>query len=315
MRFIGTIVLILLMIQFSLAQKTIIWENKKVTDFEYSPDSSLIYAALEKTISAYNFTTKKIVNNINIGVDIYKLDLSKDSNKLAIALSDSTILVYNTTNNSVLFKIKNLNSIANIIKFSTYGNYLLAGLRNGFLAVIDAYNGAVVKKVPAHTGEVTGIALCDNLKMFATCGSDGNVCIWDLLDYSLLSVEHSHSNWARNIVFKDDGSNLYSCGDDGKVISYLTNARIIRTKECISSNTFPQWILGIDYKNKNAVAFSSLSGKIKILLNYEITCTYNVHSHVYKLKFFTNNDDRLIVTVATDNGVQILDAKYFKSRL
>jgi WD40 repeat protein len=314
MKLLSITIFVLIIYQNSVAQPTIIWDNKKVIDFEYSTDSSLIYAALGKTISVYNIKEKKIIGDINMGSDIYKIAVSGDSNKLALALSDSTILLYNLTGSTNLFKIKNLNAIANSIKFISLGHTLLAGLRNGFLIVVDVLSGKIVKIIQAHTGEITAIALFESQSIFSTSGSDGNVCVWDLRDFKLLSIEHVHSNWVRNIVFNNDGSVLYSCGDDGKVIAYFLRNGIIRTQETESNNIFPQWILGIDYKSPNALAFSTLSGNVKVLLNNEIAYTFKLHSKIYKLKYFTNKDSRVILTVATDNGVQILDAKYFKSR-
>jgi ribosomal RNA-processing protein 9 len=76
---------------------------------------------------------------------------------------------------------------------------------------------SVAGKHPGHTDHITGLAMCSDGSLLASCSRDANVIIWNPTTYALLKQFSGHRGAVMGVAFRTGTRQLYSCGVDRSV--------------------------------------------------------------------------------------------------
>lgn len=294
------------------AQNIIHLGQDDVYDFRFSPNGSLVYMQNKKSVSIWDIQKKSMIGSLERGADnsIISLDITKDSSLLVASSLDSVIAIWSLTNYALLKKIKT-NSIANKVAFGNSNKIVFAGLRNGDLIMINTQTGDITMRKESGLKEVTCICISDNMEVMAISGSDGIIQMLNPITFNIYGQEKIHSNFVRDLAFSDDGKQLYSCGDDGKVVCSSINYKILEKDHNVHKKLRKPWIMSLDFMSPHVIAYASLRGKV-IIKSIESQYSYHVSEKIFKMHFMPQKNGYIVVGLATNNGLEIVWATKMK---
>ncbi|MEX2185142.1 MAG: hypothetical protein WD875_00040 [Pirellulales bacterium] len=105
----------------------------------------------------------------------------------------------------------------NAIEFSPDGKSVVAAHADGVLRRWNIADGALVAKLPAHTGAALDVAISPDGKQVASGGEDKLIRIWDAESGKESLRLAGHSGAVTCVAFSADSKYLYSAAADGTV--------------------------------------------------------------------------------------------------
>jgi WD40 repeat protein len=296
------------------AQEIIQLGRGDVYDFCFSPQGSLAYLTNGKSVEIWDINKKTIVSSLDNGhyKSIISLDITKDSTFLVASSLDSVIVIWNLTNYTILKKVK-IKSIANKVVFNNNGSGVIAGLRNGDLLYINSFSGEIIHNIETGQKEVVSIAILDKAGLIATSGAGGIIQLWNSDSFIMSDQISIRSSFIREIVCGTDEKQIYTCGDDGKVLCYNIKDKKQDKGFYLYNNFFKKsWIMSLDLLNSQIIAYANIRGDI-FIEDYPIRYYYHISDNIFKLHFLPKNSI-IVVGLASNNGLKIIWASKMKSK-
>lgn len=84
----------------------------------------------------------------------------------------------------------------------------------------EASSGNLIEAFSGHESWVLGVAAHPDGSHFASSSSDNTVKLWDIPQRTCIVTTKDHTDQVWSVAFNDDGSEMATCGDDGKLITY-----------------------------------------------------------------------------------------------
>ncbi len=106
------------------------------------------------------------------------------------------------------------------VTFSTNGQLVATGQRNGTVKLWYAANGAEVATLRGHRDWVRALAFTRDDRLLATGSDDGTIRVWDVARNHGNRLSHKHRGNVRAVAFSPDGSMLLS-GADGEAAIWI----------------------------------------------------------------------------------------------
>jgi WD40 repeat protein/serine/threonine protein kinase len=90
-------------------------------------------------------------------------------------------------------------------------------LANALVNLTASLTAWPVQKLRAHSSRVTGVAFSPARDLLATCGMDGQTCLWDARTFKSVAVLPGHGSGVRCLAFSPEGSRLATGGNDATI--------------------------------------------------------------------------------------------------
>jgi len=258
----------------------IIETNTNISNACFSNQGNLIATGSYKGIvRIWNSITGSQIASFSLPKEslISCLSFSPDDKKVAIALDNNSIEIYDIENKKIDFKLTEgvtqilqdgfvKSAWINSINYSPNGLYLAAAGDDKVVRVWDVKNGLLVNSFKDHTSKVLTVQFSPDGSLIITASQDNTARIWDVEQKKLITTLR-HNNWVLGAFFSKDGKKTITFSGDNYVSIWNTNdaSKIASLKHPLS------------------VKYASLS-----------------------------SNDKVLITVAEDNCIRFWDFEKFK---
>ncbi|RLI56332.1 MAG: hypothetical protein DRP09_06875 [Candidatus Thorarchaeota archaeon] len=114
------------------------------------------------------------------------------------------------------------------------GRYLLCGSKvppasneSGVVTIWDFELGVQLKRIEAHQGHVTALAMTADSNYVLSGGQDGQVHLWDMETGTLLKTMSGHNSSVISIYVTNDGQHLITGSSDGTVRAWILRGGVL----------------------------------------------------------------------------------------
>jgi len=147
------------------------------------------------------------------------LSWSPDGTKLAIAIADGSIWIWDVTRQNVSQILKGHDDLTLSVAWSPNGNYLATGSSDNTIIIWGIETGEPAYFLEGHTHGVTAVSWSPDGLLIASGSHDMTLRIWDGVTGEQVAVIESPS-WIDGIAWSFDGSFLATANKDGNIRVY-----------------------------------------------------------------------------------------------
>ena len=144
-------------------------------------------------------------------------------NQVAVAFSDNTIRIIDTTSMDVLHELRGHKNSVFAAKYHPSGKYVLSGGRDAQLKVWDSMADYVMREsIAAHLYTINDVIFRPDGRYFVTVSMDKAIKLWDAHNFRLLKVldKHRHAghgNSVNKLLWMNYHDLLVTCSDDRSI--------------------------------------------------------------------------------------------------
>lgn len=206
---------------------------------------------------------------------------------------------------NIPFTIQNKSAVL-ALKYIEKHHYLLIGLFNGNLHVIDTENKKEIKFLPYHKEALFNITYDEVHDRIFLLSGDGTVSVWSS-DFKLIKSILLGTDKIRHMeILQEKGIAVFSCGDGFVRIMNLYSLEIIHeflAHDKVNISRF--------HPTKKVLLTGGKDALLKVWnyeANYQHVLTIPAHNWaLYSILFSTNN--KYMITASRDKSMKIWDAQ------
>lgn len=190
----------------------------EILSLAISSDSSILNSSDLKSIHIWSIPKRFLISTIPINSPALSLCLYKNSALLLSAHENSSITIYDISNESAPCKLKEKlsgNSGINSLKLSVNQDFLFSAHDNNKILVWDSGTLEKVEKLEGHTNKVT--CLCINERILVSGSDDKSLIIWNLTTFKPTSL-NGHKWSVSSLSFTHDNNFIISASYDSTLI-------------------------------------------------------------------------------------------------
>lgn len=227
---------------------------------------------------------------------------------LLASVSDTTILIWDTSNGKLLNKMSVKNAKISCVSFSIDGANIAAGMDNGSVHVYNVKTGQkVLTMKESHTEKVRYLTYISDGSIIVSASADRSVMFWSAEDGSRLRVMPD--------LHKDDVLYLAFSNDYRRMVTASADATIkiwdIQTDTLVTSLAgHEDWVRSVTFhpKDNNYLLSASDDGCIRLwnLATMRDTVFHRANSYVTRAVY--SSDAKNIVASYRDGSVRVWDA-------
>lgn len=228
---------------------------------------------------------------------------------LLASVSDTTILIWDTSNGKLLRKISRQKEKVSCISFSNDGSNIAVGMDNGSVCVYNVKTGHEVLTMPErHAARVRHLTYISDGAIIVSASADKSVMFWSVEDEKRLKVMPDiHTKDVLYLAFSNDYRRMATASADDtiKVWDIQTDtllASLAGHKDWVRSVTF-------NPKDNNCLLSASDDGSIRLwnLETLRDTVFHRANSYVTRAVF--SPDAKNIVASYRDGSVRVWDVE------
>lgn len=191
----------------------------KILKVKFIPGrNTLISSGSDYQVRSWNLLTNEETLIYENAAGISDIDVDPNGSGVIIATNSNAVIFHNikTKNSFTLFQ----HSIPiSSITFDHEGRQIAVGDQTGRLIVLNASNGAVIKKIKGHGSSIVQLRFSPDNRLLASSDKSGGIKIWNVFNWNNLPIEiREHKSRVEAIEFSPDGKNLLSTSNDGNFI-------------------------------------------------------------------------------------------------
>ena len=142
---------------------------------------------------------------------------NSDGNYLTTGGFDKKIVVWNTSNYSIVKEISGLDDIPLDIIFSNDDKYIISAGKDNKITVWDFQTGNKISTLEGHSDDVTSISICQNNNYIVSGSKDKSIIVWDLKTYGRVYTLTGHTAEVNSVCFSNKGDKIISGSADRTV--------------------------------------------------------------------------------------------------
>ncbi len=212
--------------RWSLSQATgshlLVGHKSRVWAIAFSPDTKILASGSEEpTVQLWDTASNRLLASLPADDQIMALAFSPDGKTLITGSRRGTVAAWDAASRRTRYVVETRDDAITSVAFSSDGTRFAAGFAGGKVRVWDAENGAETSRIQAHRGDVGSLAFFPNRATIVpykntlfTCGEDGFVKSWNILEKSLRLRDVIAISSPRTIAVSPDGRMLgAACAD------------------------------------------------------------------------------------------------------
>ena len=160
--------------------KTLVEDDDDVRALAFSRNGKYLASGYKHNkVHVWDTSTWKKICSINTSKPVNSLSFNGDSNVLAIARDDDTILLWDIKKDKTHNELKGHTNDVKAIAYSPDGLRLASGSRDNSAIIWDAISGDKIKVLNGHANNVEAISYSPDGKYLVTGSNDNSIVIWD----------------------------------------------------------------------------------------------------------------------------------------
>lgn len=165
--------------------------NDWILSVAYSPDNKYFAAG---TYSGFAYIWQNgsgsLIKKVTIGRQVWGLDISPNSMKIAASSYDSMRVVVFSPAGNILLKTQKFDQKVGTVKFARNSNDIFVGMSNGKLLLLRGDNGSEIQRFIGHNRLIWSIDISKDGSQVLSCSEDNTAKIWNLNGRILRSIKH-----------------------------------------------------------------------------------------------------------------------------
>jgi WD40 repeat protein len=171
----------------------------------------------DNTIRLWDAITGQMVQRLHSGkTTVHDLEFSPDGRRLVGVEESARIRVWDVPDRTLVRRIP-LPSRPQSVTFVD-NRFLLIGLYNGPIHLLDLESGDVVKTFHGHLSAVRALTISPDGLTLASGSEDGTVRLWQMSTGAELLTLKTTGARINDVAFSPDGRILAAASHDGKVL-------------------------------------------------------------------------------------------------
>jgi WD40 repeat protein len=302
-----------------LGIQTIIGQNKAiftfadtkgiVFDFCFSADGKEIFVAAGNIINVYDYKTQQLQYSLTEGHEntILKLAISPDNSHLVSGGRDSSIVLWDLSNRTIIKKLKPHSGIITALEFSPDNLHFASGASDGLVLLHKLITDTVDFRFSIHRKDVSSLDFNNDGSILLSASEDGSIVFSNTITGEIDNVLNKHKAFVRAAQFNNSCSRMISVDDKSNI--FIWNTENISVSYVIAQNKlFPTWATSADfYSDNESYAAANAGGKVSLVTNFSKN-TYRLGKPIHRIRFIPGAGVVLKMAVATHGkGIQIID--------
>lgn len=254
----------------------------------YSPDGRYIVCANKEIVNIYCGKTYSLIDTLLCGTEnndgqlpeISAIKYSPDCKKIAVALLQSAIWVFDVKDRAYGVLIKCFASYLCDIVYSQDGNYIVTANLGDYIKIWDSNTGCLVKTINDGADYLSYNSVAyspDGKYLIASNFHSSSIHVWDSASGSQIFNCEGHKNTINSACYSTCGKHILSSSRDGEVkIWDATTGNEIDSFECPVDN-----VVNAKYCPKGEHIVVSAFEKIFIYDNTTISLIETIHPLSY----------------------------------
>ncbi|MHA1232401.1 MAG: WD40 repeat domain-containing protein [Candidatus Helarchaeota archaeon] len=209
--------------------------QNNIISIAITPDGSRLISWSNYSIRIWDFKTSNLLQTIHqLFLEISLINLTPDGRRLIISdVSGKKIKIYDLSKelrfrgikkNSVII---NMGIILSLLALPN-GKYVVGGLHNGNIVILDIEKGKTSQIFRGHKGIVHSIAISPDGKYLVSGSIDGTIRIWNIETGELLRTLDKHKDEVRSVAITPDGKKIFSASKDETIMIWdLQTGRLL----------------------------------------------------------------------------------------
>jgi hypothetical protein len=204
--------------------------NNYVYALEFINEDTLASGAFDSTIQIWSLTTGQTLKTINVGIDVWSLQMLSNGTHLAAGLLNGNISVYNISTGSLVINLKG--HAYTVVDLALINEDLLASSSvDATIRVWNLTSNECKFILTGHTAQVNGLKLI-SLDILASGSFDTNIKLWNVTSGRAIRTLTGHMAYVYHGVDLFDSQTLISGAYDQTIKTWN-----IRTGQCLNTIT------------------------------------------------------------------------------
>eukprot|EP00931_Biecheleriopsis_adriatica_P059043 TRINITY_DN35267_c0_g2_i1.p1 TRINITY_DN35267_c0_g2~~TRINITY_DN35267_c0_g2_i1.p1 ORF type:complete len:698 (-),score=114.98 TRINITY_DN35267_c0_g2_i1:42-2009(-) len=154
---------------------------------------------------------------INIAREANHLSLSPDSRRVALALQDHTIQIWDLDAQLLIHVLRGHKYWVNSATYSSDGALLCSASADKSVKVWRAADGQCQVTLSGHLLSVSSVAFSSDKRRVVSGSWDKTVCIWDIAEQRAIHTLSGHTDWVHSVAWLQGGHQVASASSDHSV--------------------------------------------------------------------------------------------------
>ena len=230
---------------------------------------------------------------------------SPDGKMVATTGSFYAVLLFNTSDGSLVKVLTGHTNDVSSVAFSPDGKSLASGSKDGTINLWDVSTGTCIKTLTGHSYEVYSVAFSPDGKLLASGGWDGTIKLWDVSTGSFIKTLTEQTGCVYSVEFSPDGKLLASGSSDNTIkIWNVSDGSCIKT---LTDHT--GGVLSVAFSpDGKLLASGSYDQTIKLWDVSTGTCIKTLEGHTYGVNSVAfSPDGKLLASGSLDWTVKLWD--------
>ena len=220
--------------------------KKPIRDLKFLKTSTIFASASEdKSIKIFNIFSKTLIFDINFDSSLIRMELIRKGRQLLYCCENRTVGKFDLNLRNIICKSIISRKILGMA-YSGKANFLIFGLYDGFIEIINSNTLKLIKTFKGHPGNVLYIDVSESLNMFGSSSVGFKLCVWQLYSFRMLYSFSDFKFNVRAICFAAE--RLYLAANDPAIQGFNMKSLICINKTSIRE--FSNSNLSVSINNK-----------------------------------------------------------------
>lgn len=239
----------------------------------------------------YDTQTQKLVRQMKGHTDwVRTVSYSRDGSMIATGGNDRKVILWDAATGKQRAMLDKLEFAVSDLTFDAAGTQVAVVGFNSDLTIYDIARNRKLETLICPCNDMTAIALSPDGSTLAAAGRNGILRVWHYQTRNKIRDFQPHSKRIHDIVFSNDGEQVFTCSDDRHVAITRINKVISPTQKF---KRIPAKVTSLAIIGENRIASGSTDNKIRIWNIDQMTIVGELVGHVGTVTTLAQKDSKL----------------------